>query len=99
MKYLEKEEEFDSIIGSGKVVVDFYADWCGPCKMLGPVLETVSKEHEDITFLKVNTDDFDEIAMRFGIMSIPCVKVFEDGKEVKSNVGFMDKNQLEDFIK
>lgn len=99
MIHLEEEKDFDSIIGSGKVVVDFYADWCGPCKMLGPVVEEVSKEHKDITFLKVNVDDFGEIAMRFGIMSIPCIKVFEDGNEIKSNVGFMDKNQFEDFIK
>ena len=99
MEKLNKIEDFDTIISEGKVVVDFFANWCGPCKMLAPVLEEVSNEHADIKFLKVDTDEFSILAQRYGIMSIPTVKVFENGKETKSNVGFMDKDTLEDFIK
>lgn len=99
MEHLKNSEDFDNIIKEGKVVVDFFATWCGPCKMLAPVLEEVSKEHEDIKFLSVDTDEFSDLAQRFGIMSIPTVKVFVDGEEKNSNVGFMDKEQIEEFIK
>lgn len=99
MLHLEKLEDFDNIISEGKVVVDFYADWCGPCKMLGPVLEEVSSELTDIKFLKVNVDDYIELAKRFGIMSIPAIKVFNNGEEVASHVGFLDKKELEELVK
>ena len=71
ISYLEKEEQFDEIISKGTVLVDFYADWCGPCRMLGPVIEEVSKEVEDLTVLKVNVDDMGRLAGRFSIRSIP----------------------------
>lgn len=99
MKHLENLEEFDSIISSGKVVVDFFATWCGPCKMQAPVLEEVAKEQTNVTFLKVDVDDFSELAQKYGVMSIPTIKLFVDGKEAKTNVGFMDKSAVEDFIK
>lgn len=99
MKVLEKEEDFKDIIQNGKVVVDFFATWCGPCKMQAPVLEEVEKEHEEITFLKVDVDEFMDIAQEYGIMSIPTIKLFENGTEVRTNVGFMDKSMVEDFIK
>lgn len=98
MKKLDNIKDFDNII-SKRCVVDFYADWCGPCKMLEPVIEEVNTEHSDIEFLSVNVDDFRDIAKKYGVMSIPCVKVFDDGKEVKSSVGFMSKSELEEFIK
>lgn len=99
MLHLERIEDFDNLISEGKVVVDFYADWCGPCKMLGPVLEEVSKDHSDIKFLKVNVDDYIDLAKRYGIMSIPAVKVFDNGTLVNSHVGFMDKSEVEELIK
>ena len=98
MKKLDNIKDFDNII-SKRSVVDFYADWCGPCKMLEPVIEEVSSEHSDIDFISVNVDDFRDLAKKYGVMSIPCVKVFDDGKEVKSSVGFMSKSELEEFIK
>ena len=99
MKYLENLEDFDKIVGEKKVLVDFYADWCGPCKMLSPILEEISKENKDVTILKVNVDDFGEIAERYGIMSIPNLKLFENGKISKEQVGLSTKEELEKLIK
>ena len=79
-----------------RVLVDFYANWCGPCKMLSPVLEKVSDE---INVVKVNVDSNGDLAREYGVMSIPCVILFEDGKEVKRNIGFMPEAKLRDFIK
>ena len=86
---------FDEIIKE-RVLVDFYANWCGPCKMLGPVLEKVSDE---IKVLKVNVDDNQELARKYGVMSIPCVILFDNGKEVQRNVGFVSEAKLREFIK
>lgn len=99
MKYLEKENDFEEIIKSGVVVVDFYADWCGPCQLLSPIIEKVSKKHTDKIFLKVNVDNFPSIARKYGIMSIPTLKIFRDGKIEKTNTGYLNENELEDFIK
>lgn len=86
---------FDELI-KDKILVDFYANWCGPCKMLGPVLEKVSDE---ISILKVNVDEYQELAKEYGVMSIPCVILFDKGKEVKRNVGFLTEGKLREFIK
>lgn len=98
MEHIKNEKEFDKIIENDKVIIDFYAEWCGPCKMLSPILEKVSKE-EKLTTYKVNVDDLEDVARRYGIMSIPTVIVFSKGKEVKKNVGFMDEDELKEFIK
>lgn len=87
-------ENFDEII-KNRVLVDFYADWCGPCKMLGPVLEKVN----DIDIIKVNVDMYGELSRKYGIMSIPCLILFEDGKEVKRNLGFINEEKVREFIK
>ncbi len=96
IKYLENKD-FDEEIKNGVVLVDFYADWCGPCKMLGEVLEQVSRE-KDIPILKVNVDQREDLAARFHIMSIPYVVLFENGKEKKQNIGFMSKEDVLAFI-
>ncbi len=93
IKYLNSD--FDKEISSGKILVDFYADWCGPCRMMGEVLEEI----KDIDILKVNVDKFPLIARRYGIMSIPSLLLFDNGKITKSNVGFIDKDELLEFIK
>lgn len=93
IKYL-KDENFDEEIKNGKVLVDFYADWCGPCKALGEVLETL----ENISILKINVDEHQDIAMKFGVMSIPTIILFEDGNQLKKNVGFMNKEELENWL-
>jgi len=85
---------FDELIQT-RVLVDFYANWCGPCKMLSPVLEKVSDE---IKVVKVNVDENQELSRIYGVMSIPCVILFDNGEEVKRNVGFMPEAKLREFI-
>ena len=88
-------EDFNELIKE-KVLVDFYANWCGPCKMLGPELEKISNE---IKILKVNVDDNQDLAREYGVMSIPCIILFDNEKELKRNIGFMPESKLRDFIK
>lgn len=95
--HLDKED-FNDIISNGKVVVDFFATWCGPCKMLGPVFEKVSDEVNDVKFVKLDVDKFNDIAREYGVMSIPTLILFENGKEVKKEIGFMSEDKLKDFI-
>lgn len=98
MKIVNKEE-FDAVINQGAVLVDFYANWCGPCKMLAPVLEEVSNEHPDIQFIKVNVDEEPELAQRYGVMSIPALFAVKDGEVKKSVVGFQPKAMVETLLK
>ena len=79
-----------------KVLVDFYADWCGPCKMLLPIIENVSK---DIKVIKVNVDQNEKLSRQYGIMSIPCLLLFEKGKVINKNIGFIEEEKLREFIK
>ena len=94
IKYLENSEDFEKEIQSGKVLVDFYADWCGPCQALGQILE----ELEGVTVLKINVDTFAEIAQEFGVMSIPTIILFQDGEQVKKNVGLVSLEELKSFV-
>lgn len=89
-----KNENFKDII-KDKVLVDFYANWCGPCKMVGPELE---KAEGNIKVVKVDVDEFEDIAREYGVMSIPTLILFEDGKEIKRTIGFIDKDRIEKFI-
>lgn len=98
MNYIKNEKEFDEVIKKDKVVIDFYAEWCGPCKMLSPILDKVSKEMNLDTY-KVNVDEVEDVARQYGIMSIPTVMIFEKGKMTKKNVGFMDEAELREFVK
>ena len=99
MKYLENEKDFNELINKDKVLVDFYADWCGPCKMIGPILEEIANENSDLEVVKVNVDNFENIARSYGIMSIPTLIVFEKGKEVNKSIGFVDKDSILNLIK
>lgn len=98
MNYIKSEKEFDEIIKKDKVIVDFYAEWCGPCKMLSPILEKVSEELKLDTY-KVNVDEVEDVARRYGIMSIPTVMIFSKGKEVNKHVGYMEEEELKEFVK
>jgi thioredoxin 1 len=87
------EENFDATINSGKaVLVDFWAEWCGPCKMIGPIVDELGKDYADQAIVaKVNVDDSPELAARFGITSIPNLKIFKNGVEVGNIVGAVPK--------
>ena len=92
MIYLEDETKFQELIAKGDVLVDFYATWCGPCKMLAPVLEEMADEYKQVKFVKVDVDQDVDLARRYGIQSIPNVIFFKDGKAVDQLVGFAGKD-------
>ena len=83
---------------SKTVLIDFYADWCGPCKMLAPVLEEIAKENTNTKFVKINVDDAQELAMEYNIMSIPTLVVIKNGKEINRMVGLASKSELMQII-
>ena len=95
------KENFDEKVlkNENPVVVDFWAPWCGPCRMLSPVVDQVSEEVEGVSFGKVNVDEEKELAVRYGIMSIPALVLFKDGKAVDSMIGFRPKERVVDFSK
>ena len=96
--YLQNEKDYENLIQSGKVLVDFYADWCGPCQMLGPVLEEAQNTVE-FTLLKINVDEFPNIARRYGIMSIPTIILFKDGELIKKDLGYKPLPAIINFLK
>ena len=97
MSLIHYENDFSTLI-KDKAVVDFYATWCGPCRMFGPVFEEVSKD-EDFNFVKLDVDKYSDIAREYGVMSIPTVILFENGNEVKRFTGFMSKDEFIKFLK
>lgn len=97
MSLIHYEKDFNSLIQK-EAVVDFYATWCGPCKMFGPVFEEVSTM-SDINFIKLDVDNYSDIAREYGVMTIPTVILFKDGKEVKRYTGFMSKDEFIKFLK
>ena len=91
-------EDFNEEIKDKLVLVDFYATWCGPCRMMNPIIEEVAKE-ENIKVIKVDVDKHDELARNYGIMSIPTIILFQNGNLVEKNIGFIPKEQLLTMIK
>ena len=87
-------EEFNEKISNGLVVIDFFADWCGPCKMLAPIFDEISKEMEDVAFYKVDVDQSIDKAYEYKVSSVPTVLIFKDGELVDKFVGFMPKEQI-----
>ena len=84
------KDGFDKALSQDKLMmVDFWASWCGPCRMLGPVIEQLDNQSPEVVVGKVNVDDEQELAMRYGVMSIPTVIFFKDGKEIDRKVGVM----------
>ncbi len=98
--HINDELEFDEALKQGRVFVDFFAEWCGPCQMLAPVLEEMDRNGEfgDIKVIKVDVDEAPEIAAKFNVQSIPTLLLFEDGKLIDSRLGFMPKPMLVKFL-
>ena len=95
-----KDSDYKNIIKDNKkVVIDCYADWCGPCRMLSPVVDALSEELNDVKFYKVNVDDAETITKDFEIMSIPTLLIFESGKLKEKVIGLRSKSELEEIIK
>ncbi len=89
---------FDGIVAEGLTLVDFHAEWCGPCVMLAPELEKLDKEDLGLDILKIDTDSHPEISQEYGVTAIPTVLLFKDGKKVKETKGFMTLDQLKTFV-
>lgn len=93
------EAEFSEVLEKDVAFVDFFATWCGPCKMLGPVLEKISDNIDGASFYKIDVDNAEEVAAKYGIMSIPVVIAFKKGEVAGKNVGYSSPDALEKFVK
>lgn len=99
MEIIQSQEQFDEVLNKNSaVLIDFYADWCAPCKMLAPVLDKVSTKFDNVKFIKVNVDNLPEVASKYGVMSIPNLVAIKDGAVKNSKVGFMSETALQEFI-
>ena len=97
IKHIETKQELEELISKGDVLLDFFATWCGPCKMLSPVLEEVSNE-VNATIIKVDVDEAGPLAAQYGIQAVPTLILFKDGQRVDVRMGYQNKNQLLSFI-
>ena len=98
--YNVTNESFEKIKGSGqKVLVDFFAEWCGPCKMIAPILHEISEENPDLVIAKVNVDELTSVAIKYGIQSIPTLIVLENGEVKGKAIGFRSKEQILELLK
>ena len=99
MIYLKEEKEFEVLTKEGLVLVDFYADWCGPCQKLTPVLEELAKKNKELKIVKINVDEFQQLAIQNKVLSIPAIKIYRDGKLVNQTVGYQELEDLEALLK
>ena len=97
IKYLE-DNDLDTKLKDKKILVDFYADWCGPCKMLSPIIDEVAQENDDIKVVKVNVDESSDIALEYKVMSIPTLVVIKNGQEVARSIGVIDKSEIKNML-
>ena len=98
--HVNSVQEYNELVEGKTVVVDFFATWCGPCKMLSPVIEQIDKEGlVNCDFVKVDVDDLGELAMKYGINSIPTLIIFKDGQIKETLLGYRPLNQLVETIK
>jgi len=95
---IQSAEEFEALLAQEKpVLVDFFATWCGPCKMFAPTFDEFAADHSEIECVKIDVDQCGELAKRYGIMSIPTIILFNNGEPKKKNIGTLDIEELEEF--
>lgn len=100
VEHISKDNFNKKVLESkGITIVDFFADWCGPCKMLAPIVEELATAHTEAQFYKVNVDEENELAVKYRVMSIPTLVVFKDGEAVKTSVGLVSKAEIEEMLK
>ena len=95
---IKNKEEFQNIINSDYALVDFFATWCGPCKMLSPIIENIANSRDNIKVAKVDVDKHEDLAKTYGVMSIPTLILFKHGQVVATKVGFADEPLLNEWI-
>lgn len=93
-----KDQNFHDEIKKGLVLVDFYATWCGPCKMMHPIIEKIESKYKDVKVIQVDVDRHDDLAHEYGVMSIPTLCFMKDGKIMEKNIGFTQQEELERWI-
>ncbi|MGN1299589.1 MAG: thioredoxin [Candidatus Scatovivens sp.] len=100
MNKITKENFENEVLKSDKpVLIDFYADWCAPCKMLSPIVEEVASENNEFKVVKINVDELQDIAVEYDVMSIPTLVVIKDGKEVNRSIGLISKSQILELLR
>ena len=98
MKHLEKESEFNELIKKDLVLVDFYAQWCGPCQMMAKELEELAKENKDLEIVKVDIDKFPQLTEKHFIMLVPTLKVYKQGEETNKSTGYLTKDEIKNLL-
>ena len=94
----ESNFEEEVLNSKTKVLVDFNAVWCGPCRMLGPILDEYQKSHDNIKIVSINVDDNSNLARKYNVFSIPCLVVIKDGEEINRSVGLISKTEIDELI-
>lgn len=95
---IKNENNFNEIINSEYALIDFYATWCGPCKMLAPILDNLASSRDNIKIAKVDVDKYEDLARKYGVMSIPTLILFKNGQIVDKKIGFVAEKLLTDWI-